>query len=78
MDPTRRSGIVDGLDAMKAAGLITRYHLTWGGPGAEPKVAVWRACDTPDEHLRKSIADGLAGLLTQAQLSILPSHERAL
>ena len=73
---TKHSGIVDGLEAMKAAGLIIRYNLTWEAPG-EPKVAVWRACDAPDEQLRKSIADGLAGLLTEAQLSIIPSAERA-
>ena len=40
MDPTRHSGIVDGLEAMKAAGLIIRYNLTWERPGGEPKVAV--------------------------------------
>jgi hypothetical protein len=28
MDPTKHSGIVDGLEAMKAAGLIIRYNLT--------------------------------------------------
>lgn len=77
MDPTRHSGIVDGLEAMKAAGLIIRYHLTWERSGGEPKVAVWRACDTPDEDLRRSIADGLAGLVSEAQLSIVPSAERA-
>jgi len=75
MDPTRHSGIVDGLEAMKAAGLIIRYNLTWERPGGEPKVAVWRACDTPDDELRKSIAGGLAGLVTEAQLSIVPSAE---
>jgi len=77
MDPTKYSGIVDGLDAMKAAGLIIRYNLTWEAPGGEPKVAVWRVCDTPDDELRKSITDGLAGLVTEAQLSIVPSTERA-
>jgi hypothetical protein len=77
MEPTRHSGIVDGLEAMKAAGLIIRYHLTWERSGGEPKVAVWRACDTPDEDLRRSIADGLAGLVSEAQLSIVPSAERA-
>ncbi len=77
MDRTRHSGIVDGLEAMKAAGLIIRYNLTWEGPGGEPKVAVWRACDTPDDHLRKSMAGGLAGLVTEAQLIIVPSAERA-
>ena len=76
MDTTRHSGIVDGLEAMKAAGLIIRYNLTWERPG-EPKIAVWRACDTPDDRLRKSIANGLAGLVTEAQLSIVPSAERA-
>jgi len=76
MDATRHSGIVDGLEAMKAAGLIIRYHLTWEGPGGEPKISVWRACDTPDDQLRKSIADGLAGLVAEAQLSIVPSAER--
>ena len=70
----RRGSIVDGLDAMKAAGLITRYHLTWETPSSEPKVAIWRACDTPDEQLRKSIADGMAGLIAEAQLSIIPGR----
>jgi len=77
MDATRHSGIVDGLEAMKAAGLIIRYNLSWERRDDEPRVAVWRACDTPDEQLRRSIADGLAGLLTEAQLSIVPSAERA-
>jgi hypothetical protein len=77
MERTRHSGIVDGLEAMKAAGLIIRYNLAWERPGGEPRVAVWRACDAPDEELRKSIADGLAGLLTEAQLSIVPGAERS-
>ena len=77
MDPSRHSGIVDGLEAMKAAGFIIRYDLTWEGSGGEPKVAVWRACDTPDHELRKSIADGLAGLVTEVQLCIVPSAEHA-
>ena len=68
----RRSGIVDGLDAMKSAGLIIRYHLTWEAPGGEPKVAIWRACDTSDEELRKSITDAMAGLLAQNQVNIMP------
>jgi hypothetical protein len=76
MDPRRHRGIVDGLEAMTAAGFIIRYDLTWEEPG-EPKVAIWRACDTPDHELRKSITDGLAGLVTQAQLSIVTSAEHA-
>jgi hypothetical protein len=77
MDPTRHCGIVDGLEAMKAAGLIIRYDLTWEEPEGEPKVAIWRACNTPDDDLRKSITDGLTGLVTQAQLSIVTSAEHA-
>jgi hypothetical protein len=77
MDPRRHSGIVDGLEAMKAAGFIIRYDLTWEEPDGEPKVAIWRACNTPDDALRKSITDGLTGLVTQAQLSIVTSAEHA-
>jgi hypothetical protein len=70
----RRSGIVDGLDAMKSAGLITRYHLAWEAPGGEPKIAIWRACDTSDEELRKPITDTMAGLLAENQVSIMPGN----
>jgi hypothetical protein len=69
MDATRRSGIVDGLESMTAAGRITRYTITW--EGREPKVTVWRACDTPDADLRKTILDGMAGLVAETQLTVL-------
>jgi hypothetical protein len=62
---------------MQAAGFIIRYDLTWEEPDGEPKVAIWHACNTPDDALRQSITDGLTGLVTQAQLSVVTSAEHA-
>ncbi len=48
MGVTKQNLIVNGLEAMKSGG-VTRYNLTWDWLGGEPKIAVWRACDTSDE-----------------------------
>src|ERR1700724_697682 len=53
-------------------GLIIQYHFTWEGPRTESKVGGGRACGMPDAHLRRSSADGLAGVLTEAKLSVTP------
>src|ERR1700732_3950439 len=52
-------------------GLIIQYHFTWEGPRTESKVGGGRACGMPDAHLRRSSADGLAGVLTE-KLSVTP------
>src|SRR5229473_8608929 len=74
MDPTRHSGIVDALEAVKAAGLIMRYNLTWERPG-EPRWRYGARAIRRTMSCSKSIAGGLAGLVTEAQLSIVPSAE---
>jgi hypothetical protein len=35
-----------------------------------PRIHVWKATDAPDEALRRSIADSLAGLAAESQLTI--------
>jgi hypothetical protein len=64
------SALAEGLDCMKAAGLITKYSIIWEGRSEAPKVIIWRACDTSDAALRRSIADGLAGLVGESQLTV--------
>ena len=68
--PHPHSALTVGLDCMKAAGLITRYNLVWESGSEAPKILLWTTTDTPNEALRRSIADGLAGLAGESQLSI--------
>jgi hypothetical protein len=70
--------LIEGLECMKRGGLITKYRIVWDRGSEVPKIIVGRACDTPDEALRRSIADGLAGLVGASQLVIEPRVEAGL
>jgi hypothetical protein len=62
--------LTEALECVKAAGLIRRYSLVWVARSEAPRILVWKATDAPDEALRRSIADSLAGLAAESQLTI--------
>lgn len=63
--------LTEALESIKAGGLIRRYSLVWTGRGSEaPRIVVWKAADASDEALRRTIADSLAGLAAEAQVTI--------
>lgn len=62
--------LTEALESIKAAGHIRRYSLVWAARSEAPRIIVWKATDAPDEAVRRSIADSLAGLAAESQLTI--------
>jgi hypothetical protein len=62
--------LTEALESVKAGGLILRYSLVWSGRGDAPRIVIWKAADVPDEALRRTIADSLAGLAAESQITI--------
>ena len=62
--------LTEALDCVKASGLIRKYSLVWGGRSEVPHITVWKATDASDEALRHSLAESLAGLATESQVTI--------
>jgi hypothetical protein len=62
--------LTEALDCVKASGLIRKYSLIWSGRSEVPHITVWKATDASDEALRHSLAESLAGLATESQVTI--------
>jgi hypothetical protein len=62
--------LTEALECIKAGGLIRKYSLVWSNRSDAPRIVVWKASDSSDEELRRSIADGLAGLAAESQVTI--------
>ena len=62
--------LTEALDCVKASGLIRKYSLVWSGRSEVPRIIVWKAADSSDEALRHSLAESLAGLATESQVTI--------
>jgi hypothetical protein len=62
--------LTEALECVKTAGLIRRYSLTWSGRSEAPHIVVWKATDTSDEALRRSISESLVGLAAESQITV--------
>jgi hypothetical protein len=62
--------LTEALDCVKASGLIRKYSLVWSGRSEVPRIIVWKATDASDEALRHSLAESLAGLATESQVTV--------
>jgi hypothetical protein len=62
--------LTEALECIKAGGLIRKYSLVWSNRSDGPRIVVWKASDSSDEELRRSIADGLTGLAAESQVTI--------
>ena len=62
--------LTEALDCVKASGLIRRYSLVWSGRSEVPHITIWKATDASDEALRHTLAESLAGLATESQVTI--------
>lgn len=62
--------LTEALECIKAGGLIRKYSLIWRDRSDAPRIVVWKASDRSDEELRRSIADGLAGLAAESQVAV--------
>ncbi|WP_407122639.1 hypothetical protein [Bradyrhizobium sp. STM 3561] len=60
----------EALETIEAGGLIRKYSLVWSRRSEAPRIIVWKATDTPDDALRRTIADSLAGLAAESQITI--------
>ena len=70
MTSNLHDGLTEALECVKAAGLIRKYSLAWSGRSEAPHVIVWKATDTSDEALRRTVADSLAGLAAESQITV--------
>ena len=62
--------LTEALDCVKASGLIRKYSLVWSGRSEVPHITIWKATDASDEALRHTLAESLAGLVTESQVTI--------
>ena len=62
--------LTEGLESLKAAGLIRKYSLVWSVRSEAPRIIVWKAVDASDEALRRSVAHSLAGLAVELQITV--------
>jgi len=58
----------EALETIEAGGLIRKYSLGWSRRSEAPRIIIWKATDTPDDALRRTIADSLAGLAAESQI----------
>jgi hypothetical protein len=65
-----QNALTEALDCIKSAGLIRKYSLLWIRRSDGPRIIVWKATDSSDEALRRSVADSLAGLAAESQVTI--------
>lgn len=62
--------LTEALESIKAGGLIRKYSLVWASRSESPTIALWKGTDISDEELRRIVADSLAGLAAESQLTI--------
>jgi hypothetical protein len=62
--------LTEALDCVKESGLIRKYSLVWSGRSEVPRIVVWKGTDATDEELRRSLAESLAGLAAESQVTI--------
>lgn len=62
--------LTEALEYIKAGGLIRKYSLVWNSRSKAPRIIIWKATDASDQSLRRSIADSLAGLAAESQITI--------
>jgi hypothetical protein len=62
--------LTEALEYIKAGGLIRKYSLVWSSRSKAPRIIIWKATDASDQSLRRSIADSLAGLAAESQITI--------
>ena len=60
----------EALETIQAGGLIRKYGLVWSRRSEAPQIIVWKATDTPDDALRRTIANSLAGLAAESQIIV--------
>jgi hypothetical protein len=65
-----QNALTEALDCIKSAGLIRKYSLVWDYRSEAPRIIVWKATDSSEEALRRSVADSLAGLAAESQIAI--------
>jgi hypothetical protein len=65
-----QNALTEALDCIKSGGLIRKYSLVWNGGSEVPRIIVWKATDSAEEALRRSVADSLAGLAAESQVII--------
>jgi hypothetical protein len=65
-----QSALIEALDCIKSAGLIRKYTLIWNGGSEAPRIIVWKATDSSEEALRRSVADSPAGLAAESQVTV--------
>ena len=62
--------LTEALECVKAGGVIRKYSLVWSGRSEAPRIIVWKATNTSDDALRRSLLDSLAGLAGEEQFTI--------
>jgi hypothetical protein len=70
MAPKLHDALTEALESIKAGGLIRKYSLAWSGRSEAPHIVVWKASGISDEALRRSVAESLAGLAAESQISV--------
>jgi hypothetical protein len=65
-----QNALIEALDCIKSAGLIRKYSVVWNGRSEAPRIIVWKATDTSEEALRRSVADSLAGLAAESLITV--------
>lgn len=70
MTNTVNDALTEALDSLKTGGGVRKYSLVWSGRSEAPRIVIWKAADTSDEELRHSVAESLAGLAAESQISV--------
>jgi hypothetical protein len=47
--------LTEALECVKAGGVIRKYSLVWSGRSEAPRIIVWKATNTSDDALRRSL-----------------------
>ncbi|WP_316189329.1 MULTISPECIES: hypothetical protein [unclassified Bradyrhizobium] len=70
MTNTVNDALTEALDSLKTGGVVRKYSLVWSGRSEAPRIVIWKAADTSDEEFRHSVAESLAGLAAESQISV--------
>ncbi|WP_315767789.1 MULTISPECIES: hypothetical protein [unclassified Bradyrhizobium] len=70
MTNTVNDALTEALDSLKTGGVVRKYSLVWSGRSEAPRIVIWKVADTSDEELRHSVAESLAGLAAESQISV--------